>query len=582
MGLSVVISGAIMMVALMFVLYSIPTLMSSITSVSETSSEISKLENEILQTEISLDTLIANSSMPSLTFNVNNINNEKLWDYENFDVIVTYDADISGTKTRITETLPYVPLSYNYTILAEVVSTTADTATGVYTDIVDLTATANVVGPDSVVLFHTNVSFEDAAGSDCSARIALFIDGVMVAEAEDYSDDNSPEMPGNVGLTWWEDNLAAGAHDFDVRWLEQQVDCQIEQTTERSMQVIEFRPGNGVPTIIHQATSTTNESYPNTDTPVSGIRGNPIIDGPDSLILTTGTVTFEDDSSNTASCKMGIFIDDTLQAEQFAFIQDDNEASSIGLMWGETGLSAGSHPIEFQARESIAGCETDTAMQRHMQIVEYTSGDPTILAEETSTALQAMTGVYTLITTLEDTVAVQGPGSLILFTATVTFDADAPDAEGDAALFIDGNMVAEGRTMIDAGSNEPGHVNLHWWTTGLSAGNHDFEVRGKEGQAGAETDTETQSHMQVMEFTCTKQWNLASILNDVLDPGILNPEETARVSVELCNPIFLNGSSVSLIFEFISLPSVSLHSFPSIHPSIHSFIYLFVHSFIHP
>lgn len=544
MGLSVVISGAIMMVALLFVLYSIPTLLSSITSVGDTSSQISNLENTILQTEISLDSLSANSSMPSFSFDLNNINVEKLWDYENFDVLVTYDADISGTKTRITESIPFKPVSYNYTILAEVVSTSAAAAGGAYADIPDLTSTVNVVGPDSHILFHTNVTFEDDSGSDCSARVALFIDDAMVAEAEDASDDNTPDEPGNIGLIWWETGLASGAHDFDVRWLEQQADCQITTSIEQSMQVIEFTPGDGVPTILIESKSTTGESYPNTDTPISGMRGSPKIDSTDSLVFTTGTVTFEDDSSNIASCVLGIFIDNTLQAEQMTFIQDDNEASSVGIMWAETGLSSGSHTFELQARESIAGCETDTAMQRHMQVVDYTSGSPTIVAEETSNALQLMTGAYALINNLEDTVTIDGPGSVILFTTTVTFDAEAADAEGDVGLFIDGNLVAEGRTFIDANNNEAGHVNLHWWATGLSAGDHDFEVRGKEGQAEAETDTQTQHHMQVVEFTCTKQWNVANISNDVLDPGIINPEETAKITVELCNPIFQNGDII--------------------------------------
>ena len=544
MGLSVVASGAIMMVALMFVLYSIPGLLSSITSVGETSTEISKLENTILQTEITLDALSANSSMPSLSFNLNNINVEKLWNYDEFDVIVTYDADVAGTKTRITETFPYKPITINYTILAEEKSTNNVVSGNPYADIPDLTSNVNIAGPDSVILFHANITFEDEDGAgDCSARVALVIDDVVVAEAEDYS-DNGATQPGNIGLTWWETGLAAGAYDFDVAWQDQQAVCDIETLVEQSMQVIEFTPGDGIPTILIENTSTSGESYPNTNTPVSGMRGSPSIDGPDSLTITSGTVTFEDDASNAASCNLGIFIDNNMEAEQQTFVQDDNEASSIGLMWAESGLSSGSHTFELQARENIAGCETDTVIQRHMQVVDYTSGSPTIVAEETSNALQAMTGVYTLINNLEETVTIDGPGSVVLFTATVTFDSAAGDAEGDVGLFIDGNLVAEGRTFIDALNNEPGHVNLHWWATGLSAGDHDFEVRGKEGQVEAETDTQTQHHMQVVEFTCTPQWNLVNISNDVLDPGIINPDETAKLTVELCNPIFNNGNVV--------------------------------------
>ena len=534
-----------MMLAIMFVLFSMPGLMDTIISVGYVSSEVSNLENIILHTDISLDSLAATSNMPSFSFNLNNNDLEKLWNYDDFDVLVTYDADISGTKTRVTESIPFKALDFGYTILDEVVSTTAAaTSTGAYLVITDMTSTVNVVGPNSHILFHTNITFESNSGSNASCRIALFIDGFMVTEAEDSSDDNSPDEPGNVGLTWWETGLASGAHTFDVRWLDQLNDCAIMTNTERSLQVIEFTPGGGIPTILTEVTSSSGESYTATYQPVSGMKGSPSIDGPDSLVFTTGTVSFEDDAGSDASCFLGIFIDGVLQAEQQTYTDNANEASSNGVMWAETGLSLGAHTFELQAKEGQTGCETDTAMQRHMQVVDFTSGNPTILAEETSTALQFMTGAYLPITTLFDTVTIDGPGSVVLFTATVTFDAQTADAEGDAALFIDGLMVAEGRTFIEAGNTQPGHVNLHWWDTGLSAGSHLFEVMGKEGDPDAETDTQTQSHMQVVEFSCIKQWNIVSITNDVLDPGLLNSEETAKISVKLCNPIFSNGNVI--------------------------------------
>ncbi len=50
--------------------------------------------------------------------------------------------------------------------------------------------------------------------------------------------------------------------------------------------------------------------------------------------------------------------------------------------------------------------------------------------------------------------------------------------------------------------------------------------------------------MQVIEFPCIKQWNIVSISIDVLDPKLINSEETAKISVELCNPIFSNGNVI--------------------------------------
>ena len=91
------------MVALMYVLFSMPGLMDSVFSVDESSSEISVLESSILQTDISVDSLVGTVGVPLITFNLNNVGTEKLWDYDNFEIFITYDADIAGIKTPITE-----------------------------------------------------------------------------------------------------------------------------------------------------------------------------------------------------------------------------------------------------------------------------------------------------------------------------------------------------------------------------------------------------------------------------------------------------------------------------------------------
>jgi hypothetical protein len=91
------------MVSLLAILYSMPGLMDSIISLEETSSEVSVLENSILETNISVDSLAGTSGLPFITFNLNNEGSEKLWNYDEFEVFITYDADIAGIKTPITE-----------------------------------------------------------------------------------------------------------------------------------------------------------------------------------------------------------------------------------------------------------------------------------------------------------------------------------------------------------------------------------------------------------------------------------------------------------------------------------------------
>ena len=119
MGLSVAIAGAIVMVTIMFVLFAVPNVVNSIFSVGDASLKASLLGDTISQTEISMEDLDVQVNSPKVNFTVINEGQEKLWDYENFNVIITYD-EASG---RPTETLSYsgecqgiVPTASNWCI----------------------------------------------------------------------------------------------------------------------------------------------------------------------------------------------------------------------------------------------------------------------------------------------------------------------------------------------------------------------------------------------------------------------------------------------------------------------------------
>jgi len=116
MGLSVIGSGVIILVIMIFVMYTIPGIIDSFNSLGDVSSEASNLENSILQTDISIDTLSATSGESWVTFNLNNDGSEKLWNFDEFEVFITYDADIGGTKTVVTEQFTYLPLSSDFKI----------------------------------------------------------------------------------------------------------------------------------------------------------------------------------------------------------------------------------------------------------------------------------------------------------------------------------------------------------------------------------------------------------------------------------------------------------------------------------
>jgi len=71
------------------------------------SSEIGDYENKIRKTSLKISEIDAISGKNFMNFTVINTGLEKFWNYEKFNLIVTYDADISGTSTKTTESFTH-------------------------------------------------------------------------------------------------------------------------------------------------------------------------------------------------------------------------------------------------------------------------------------------------------------------------------------------------------------------------------------------------------------------------------------------------------------------------------------------
>jgi len=96
MGLSIAISGAIILSVLMIVLMTITGFVGNMFTIGDVSSQISEVENTIAKTDISLDALEASAGSPYVNFTLNNDDIEKLWNFEHFNVLIEYD-NAAGT-----------------------------------------------------------------------------------------------------------------------------------------------------------------------------------------------------------------------------------------------------------------------------------------------------------------------------------------------------------------------------------------------------------------------------------------------------------------------------------------------------
>ncbi|MEW6603091.1 MAG: hypothetical protein AB1351_00195 [Thermoproteota archaeon] len=108
MGFGVAISGGIMMMAIVSMVIAFEGgANANYAILSRTSSDRLDADIALLGTSVSIESIQATPNDDTALAVISNIGSEKLWNYENFNVLVTYDANITATKTRLTEELEY-------------------------------------------------------------------------------------------------------------------------------------------------------------------------------------------------------------------------------------------------------------------------------------------------------------------------------------------------------------------------------------------------------------------------------------------------------------------------------------------
>ena len=103
MGLSNALSGGIILFGIIYVIFTFTGFTDTAASLTEVSSQVSDLENKLFKTSIDIMIEDEPGTNAVFHFNMTNTNSEKLWDWESFDVIATYD----NGGTTYTETLTY-------------------------------------------------------------------------------------------------------------------------------------------------------------------------------------------------------------------------------------------------------------------------------------------------------------------------------------------------------------------------------------------------------------------------------------------------------------------------------------------
>jgi hypothetical protein len=100
MGLSVAISGGIILTVFVLFLLSLPGLADKLFSIGDITTQVTQHEQKISNTEISMNYLSQAVGSPRVNFTLGNDGSEKLWNFVDYDLFIEYDGAISGKTTQ--------------------------------------------------------------------------------------------------------------------------------------------------------------------------------------------------------------------------------------------------------------------------------------------------------------------------------------------------------------------------------------------------------------------------------------------------------------------------------------------------
>lgn len=116
MGLGIAIAGGIICATMLAVFSIVFSTSGQIYEINSSRMHAADLQSVAFQTSMTLSDLTAASGSQFVNFTLTNTGNEKLWNYEKFNVIINYTADVLGVPTQRAEVLTYTTNSEAITV----------------------------------------------------------------------------------------------------------------------------------------------------------------------------------------------------------------------------------------------------------------------------------------------------------------------------------------------------------------------------------------------------------------------------------------------------------------------------------
>lgn len=107
MGVGVAVAGAISLLTMITVIVSTFAVTESIESQTSAKTEMHKILDDLKKSNLTISSISASAGDNFANFTLSNTGSKKQWDFEKFDVVIRYDADIASVSTPIIEEFSY-------------------------------------------------------------------------------------------------------------------------------------------------------------------------------------------------------------------------------------------------------------------------------------------------------------------------------------------------------------------------------------------------------------------------------------------------------------------------------------------
>jgi len=521
------------------------------------SSESFENNDQISKTGINILDINASSSSSLVNFTFINQGSEKLWKYDEFDVLVTYDANILGTRTPVTEKFTYNAIAFSVSpghaeILADFKTQNGTAVFGA----VSLTDT-----------IQEGVDF-DACTGDCFIKLTNTRHsgtGRTAAGGNHDSDAWTIYFSDLTGLTTGggtievtrHSTFCTGTTDCDNRWTWQIIEYIGDQLGHNRMDVLDqdictfgasltctgaaVTPTNtdDVAIIItgmgNPDTNRSNNdrclvtaSLDSSDQPVFTRKGGTTIN----CDISYAVVEFSGSNWNVQRIShIGQVADLTTEtmsdvgslSRAFIFDVQQRNADNGGTDGlneiGEEVWLSGTTEISFNHPWITGGWDSD--MDEVVWVVsnsETTSGKSMIVQRQQPIDQRDLLGAEEEAWSVSITPFIYNANETAIFGLTTHVD-------GDGSAFPRGSVSA----IIDGDNSE---IDF-WQSDGDQEQDYAFEV--VEFPRSEKCLDGTSTIIQVNE------WTINCVMSDYFEPMIINPQESAEILTKLKYPIFSNG-----------------------------------------